>query len=36
MNSRGLEEGTEIPKDIPAMKIIYRIAGKFLKLKKKH
>ena len=27
MNTRNLEEGSEIPKDIPPMKIIYRIAG---------
>lgn len=27
MTLRNLEEGSEVPKDIPAMKIIYRIAG---------
>ena len=27
MNVRGLEEGSEIPKDIQPMKIVYRIAG---------
>lgn len=27
MNIRNLEEGSEIPKDIPPMKIVYRIAG---------